>query len=321
MNKVVLVTGGAGYIGGHASLALMERGEKVVVLDDLSESDDSRVPKGATFVKGSIGDAELVKSILREHEIDAVLHFAGFIRVDESVRDPEKYFTNNTTNTQILAKAVSESGVTNFIYSSSAAVYGNPEKVPVQEDDAKNPINPYGESKLRSEKILLAMPELRAGILRYFNVAGVDPQGRAGYRHEPHPTHMIRSAVRALLEGRSFVINGSDYATKDGTCVRDYIHVSDLALAHINVLDYLRSGGSTRIYNCGDGHGYSNLEVVKTLSEVAGKELPFSYGPRRDGDPAELIADASRIRNELGWTPKYGLRDMIQNELDWAGKN
>ncbi len=317
----VLVTGGAGYIGSHVAIALMERSEKVVVLDDLSESDESRVPKGAVFVKASVGDDALVTATVKKYQVDAVLHFAGFIRVDESVREPNKYFKNNTENTRILAEAVASMGVKHLIFSSSAAVYGNPERVPVMETDRTAPINPYGESKLRSEKILLEMSTLQVGILRYFNVAGADPVGRTGYRHEPRPTHMIRSCIRAHLENKPFVINGSDYPTKDGTCVRDYVHVSDLAVAHVKVLEYLRGGDETRIYNVGDGHGYSNLEVVQAVGRVAGRDLEYSFGPRREGDPAELIADSSRIQKELAWQPKFTLEDMIRDELNWVTKS
>ena len=318
MSHSILVTGGAGYIGSHAALALMERGEKVVVLDDLSDSEESRVPRGAIFVLGSVGDVDLVAKTAREHGVNAVMHFAGSVRVDESVREPEKYFKNNTENTRILAEAASRVGVEHFIYSSSAAVYGNPVRIPASEDDETVPINPYGESKLRSEKILLAMHELKCGVLRYFNVAGVDAHGRVGYRREVHPTHMIRSCVRALLDDKPFVINGNDYPTADGTCVRDYIHVSDLANAHVKVLDSLRNGAATRIYNCGVGHGFSNLEVVTTFGRVADKELQCSFGPRREGDPAELVADSSRIQKELGWKAERGLEDMIRDELHWV---
>lgn len=321
MSKTILVTGGAGYIGSHAALALVERGEKVVILDNLSESKRSQVPEGAIFEEGSIGNADLVSNIIAMQGVESVMHFAGFIRVEESVREPAKYFKNNVDNTRILAEVCAKEGVKHFIFSSSAAVYGNPERVPIDEDDKLAPINPYGESKLRGEQLLAEIPEMQKGILRYFNVAGVDAQGRIGYRHEDKPTHMIRSAVRALVEDEPFVINGNDYPTKDGTCIRDYIHVSDLAEAHIKTLDYLREGGATRTYNCGDGHGYSNLEVVQTLSKVSGKELRFAYGHRREGDPAALIADPLRIKRDLGWQPKYTLEDMIRHELAWVEKS
>jgi UDP-glucose 4-epimerase len=322
MNNSVLVTGGAGYIGSHTTLALMERGEGVVVLDDLSESDASRVPQGALFVQGSVGDAHLVEQIIRDHRIDAVIHFAGFIRVDESVREPDKYFKNNTENTQILAEVATQNGIKNFIFSSSAAVYGNPVTVPILEDAPTAPINPYGESKLRAEKVLRPMSERGAFssvIFRYFNVAGTDPSGRVGYRIEPHPTHMIRSCIRAILEKKPFVINGKDFPTLDGTCVRDYIHVSDLALAHVQALGYLRAGGESATFNCGDGHGFSNLEVVQAVEKVTGEKIAYSFGPRREGDPAALVADSSRAQKSLGWKPEFGLEDMIAHEYAWVG--
>lgn len=321
MNKAILVTGGAGYIGSHTVLALLERGEKVVILDNFSESTRSQILAGAIFEEGSVGDADLVSKVLTVHDIGSVLHFAGFIKVEESVREPEKYFKNNTDYTRILAETCAANGVQHFIFSSSAAVYGNPERVPIKEDDRLLPINPYGESKLRAEKILLGISGMQMGILRYFNVAGTDPQGRIGYKREERPTHMIRSCIRAHLEAKPFVINGNDFPTADGTCVRDYIHVSDLAEAHVKVFEHLRGGLSTRIYNCGDGHGFSNLEVVQTVERVTGKGLQRSFGPRREGDPATLIADSSKIKQEVGWSPKYGLEDMIKDELQWAEKN
>lgn len=318
MNKPILITGGAGYIGSHAALALLDRGEQVVILDDLSESKRTQVPAGAIFEEGSIGNADLVTNILATYGIESVMHFAGFIRVDESVREPEKYFKNNVENTRVFAETCVAQGIKHFIFSSSASVYGNPERVPTGEEDKLAPINPYGETKKKGEEILLGLTQMQKGILRYFNVAGVDPSGRAGYRLEAKPTHMIRSCVRAFLEEETFVINGNDYPTEDGTCVRDYIHVSDLAAAHLNTLDYLRSGGVTRVYNCGDGHGYSNLEVVKTFGKVAGKELSYIFGPRREGDPARLIADSRRIQKELAWKPFHSLQDMVRDELRWV---
>jgi len=318
MNKPILVTGGAGYIGSHAAVALMERGEKVVILDDLSESKRSQIPEGAIFVEGSIGNADLVTNVITTHGIESVMHFAGFIQVGESVRDPQKYFKNNVENMRIFAETCASLGVKHFIFSSSAAVYGNPERVPVGEDDRLAAINPYGETKVQGEKLLSQLPSMQKGILRYFNVAGTDPKGRIGYRHQERPTHMIRSCIRALIEDDLFVINGNDYPTRDGTCIRDYIHVSDLADAHVKTLDYLRNGGMTRTFNCGDGHGYTNLEVVKTVEKVGEKSLRLAFGPRREGDPASLIADASRIRKELGWAPQFTLEDMVRHELAWV---
>ena len=317
MNSAVLVTGGAGYIGSHAALALIEKGEHVVILDDFSAGAPVVKLESATYVEGNVGDTSLVTKVIDEYDIKSILHFAGFIRVDESMREPEKYLHNNTENTRTLVETAERCGVEHFIFSSSAAVYGNPEHVPIAEDSPTVPINPYGESKLRAEKVI-AESGVASVILRYFNVAGADPAGRTGYRIEAKPTHMIRSCIRALLDGKTLTINGSDYPTKDGTCVRDYMHVSDLADAHVVALNHLHKGSAPRTYNCGDGHGYSNLEVVQAVGRVAGKDLPHVFGPRREGDPAELVADSSRIYAELGWKPHYGLEDMIKHELAWV---
>lgn len=321
MDKAILVTGGAGYIGSHAVLALLERGEKVVVLDDLSTGGSERVPGGAEFVQGSIGDAELLRSIFAAHAIECVMHFAGVVKVDESVRDPAKYERINVDFARVLAGEVHAHRIPHFIFSSSASVYGNAETVPTAEDAALSPMSPYAETKARGEALLReTLTDSTLGILRYFNVAGSDPQGRAGYRTDEKPTHLIRSAVRATVLGEEFTINGSDYPTPDGTCIRDYIHVSDLADAHVSALDYLREGGETRVFNCGSGHGYSNLEVVKSVERVSGKNLVVHMGPRRPGDPPALVADISRITRELGWKPRYKLDDMISHELIWTQK-
>ncbi|MEN9413340.1 MAG: hypothetical protein RLZZ342_427 [Candidatus Parcubacteria bacterium] len=320
--NTILVTGGAGYIGSHAVHALVERGEQVVVLDDLSTGDASRVPAHAKLIVGSIGDRELVREILRAHKVQSILHFAGVVKVEESVRDPEKYMRINVDYTRILAEEARAAGVSHFIFSSSASVYGNAEENPVPEDALCAPVSPYAESKQRAEAILTeALSSTEAVFLRYFNVAGVDPAGRIGYSTLDKPTHLIRSAVRALMLGQAFTINGSDYPTPDGTCIRDYIHVSDLADAHLAALDYLRGGGVSRIYNCGSGHGYSNTEVVKSVQRIARRDMAVVYGSRRPGDPATLVADISRIGRELGWKPRLKLDDMISHELAWTEKH
>lgn len=319
----ILVTGGAGYIGSHAVLALKERGETVIVLDDLSAGTRERVPAGVELVEGSIGDGELVRSVLHDKRIGAVMHFAGVVKVEESVRDPQKYFHINVEETGILAEEVAKAGVPHFIFSSSASVYGNAEQNPVAEDAPLSPVSPYAETKQQAEELLTKTlgDDVRHAFLRYFNVAGVDREGRVGYRTDEKPTHLIRSAVRALVLGEGFTINGSDYPTPDGTCIRDYIHVSDLADAHLSALDYLRDGGASRVFNCGSGHGYSNAEVVKAVQRIAGKEMVVHMGPRRPGDPAALVADISRIMRELGWKPQFGLDDMIMHELIWTQKH
>ncbi len=317
-----LVTGGAGYIGSHTAQALVERGERVIVLDELSTGERARVSAEAVFVEGSVGDRELVRRVLHDHAIASVIHFAGVVKVEESVREPEKYFRINTEYTGILAEEVRNARVSHFIFSSSASVYGNAEENPVGEDTPPAPINPYAESKARAESLLRAtLGETTGVFLRYFNVAGVDPAGRIGYSTAEKPTHLIRSAVRALVQKEPFVVNGSDYPTPDGTCIRDYIHVSDLADAHLAALDYARGGGGSRVYNCGSGHGYSNTEVVKSVERLARRPLAVSYGPRRPGDPAILVADIARITRELGWKPRYRLDDMIEHELAWTERH
>jgi UDP-glucose 4-epimerase len=323
MERPILVTGGAGYIGSHAVLALTERAEKVIVLDDLSTGARERVPAGVTLIDGSIGDRELIRSVLKEHAIESILHFAGVVKVEESVRDPQKYHMINVDYTRILAEEARAAGVSHFIFSSSASVYGNAEQVPVDEDAPLMPVSPYAETKRDAEVMLgevlgAAVPHV---FLRYFNVAGTDPSGRAGYPTKEKPTHLIRSAVRAALLHEPFTINGSDYPTPDGTCVRDYIHVSDLADAHVSALEYLRTGGASRVFNCGSGHGYSNAEVVKSVQRIAQTPLDITMGPRRAGDPAALVADISRINRELGWKPHFGLDAMIEHEVSWTRKH
>ncbi|MBI5469839.1 UDP-glucose 4-epimerase GalE [Candidatus Kaiserbacteria bacterium] len=314
----ILITGGAGYIGSHAALALLERQERVVILDDYSAGPAPVILDGARYVEGNVGDAALVKKLVKDEGIDSILHFAGFIRVDESMREPQMYFMNNTENTKILMNVAVEGGVKNVIFSSSAAVYGNPEKVPILEDVSLKSINPYGESKLRSEKIIRELP-LKSMILRYFNVAGADPKGRTGYRIEENPTHLIRTALRKLIAGDVFHINGRDYPTPDGTCIRDYIHVSDLAEAHIEALEYLRNGGKSQTMNCGYGHGYSVVEVVNAVMRATNRKLTVEYGPRREGDPAALVADVSRIKKTLAWKPQYdNLETIIRHEYEWV---
>ena len=323
MERSIVVTGGAGYIGSHAVLALKERGEQVVVIDDLSTGASERIPAGVTLVDGSIGDRELVRRVLLEHAVESVLHFAGVVKVEESVSDPEKYRRINVEYTRILAEEARAAGVSHFIFSSSASVYGNAEQIPVEEDAPLLPVSPYAETKRDAEVMLqelfgTALPHV---FLRYFNVAGTDPQGRAGYPTKERPTHLIRSAVRAALLDEPFTINGSDFPTPDGTCVRDYIHVTDLADAHIAALEYLRDGGVSRVFNCGSGHGYSNAEVIKSVQRIAQKELALTMGPRRPGDPAALVADIARIKRELGWKPHYGLDAMIEHEVSWTRKH
>ncbi|MRI57583.1 UDP-glucose 4-epimerase GalE [Methylobacterium sp. DB1607] len=318
----ILVTGGAGYIGSHMVLALVDAGhEEVVVLDDLSTGYDWTLPPEVRLVVGDVADHALVTETILRHRIDAIAHFAAKIVVPESVADPLGYYLANTVKTRALIDTASRTNVKHFIFSSTAAVYGEPEVVPVPETLATNPINPYGRSKLMSEWMLAdaaAAHGFTYGVLRYFNVAGADPRGRSG-QSMPAATHLIKVATQAALGQRTHLeVFGTDYPTRDGSCLRDYIQVSDLAAAHLTVLDHLRGGGESVTVNCGYGRGYSVLEVVEVVKRVSGRDFEVRLSPRRPGDPAQIIAGAERIRNELGWTPKHDDLDaMIGQALAW----
>ncbi len=317
----VLVTGGAGYIGGHMALALLDAGESVVVLDNLSTGFAWAVPPGAKLVVGDIGDAALVDAIIKEHGVDAIAHFAAKIVVPESVADPLAYYLNNTAKARNLLECAVRNGIQHFIFSSTAAVYGEPAINPVFETAALAPINPYGRSKLMVEWMLqdaAAAHPLRYAALRYFNVAGADPQGRLG-QSSPVATHLIKVAAQAALGQRAGLdVFGTDYPTPDGSCVRDYIQVTDLIDAHLLALRHLRAGGASFTYNCGYGHGASVLEVVDVVKQVSGVDFEVRLKGRRAGDPAALVAGAERIRTELGWTPKHdNLKEIVRQALDW----
>ncbi len=303
----ILVTGGAGYIGSHMVHALHDAGERVVVLDNLSTGFRFLVPPSVPLVVGSTGDQSLVASVIREHGVDAVIHFAASIVVPESVADPMAYYRNNTMNTCLLLGAAIEANVKQVIFSSTAAVYGNPQSVPVREDAATAPISPYGSSKLMSEIMLHDAGKaygLRFVILRYFNVAGADPQQRTG-QSTPMATHLIKVACEAALGKRAKLdVFGTDYPTPDGTCIRDYIHVSDLAAAHSAALLYLRRGGQNVTFNCGYGRGASVLEVIGSVKKVSGVDFTVEIEGRRPGDPAALVADVARIHAALDWKPR-----------------
>lgn len=317
----VLVTGGAGYIGSHMVLALVDAGHDVVVLDDFSTGFDWAVHPAATLVAGDVSDGELTRRVVREHGIDAVIHFAARIVVPDSVADPLGYYLANTVKTRALIEAVVQAGVPHFIFSSTAAVYGMIGSDPVAEDAALAPISPYGRSKLMSEWMLadtaVAHP-LRYVALRYFNVAGADPLGRSG-QSTAGATHLIKVAAETALGKRSGMqVYGTDYETPDGTCLRDYIHVSDLAKAHLDALTYLKAGGNSAVLNCGYGRGYSVLEVIDTVKRVSGVDFPVQVSGRRPGDPAAIVARATRIRSELGWTPKLDdLPTIVEHALAW----
>jgi UDP-glucose 4-epimerase len=310
----VLIAGGAGYIGSHAVLACLEAGLQVVVLDDLSAGRRSLVPPAARFVEGDVGDAALVDRLIREAGIKALMDFAGSIVVPESVTEPAKYYRNNTVNSLGLFEAAIEAGVTALIYSSTAAVYGDASDAPLAEDSPLSPASPYGRSKLAAEfilKDLCAASDARHAILRYFNVAGADPQGRSGQVSE-RATHLIKVACEVAAGKRPILpIYGIDYPTPDGSCVRDYIHVSDLAELHVLALKRLLAGGESFTANCGYGVGTSVLEVVAALERVLGRPLPTEIHGRRPGDPPSLVADSSRIRALLDWRPKLDDLDGI----------
>jgi UDP-glucose 4-epimerase len=320
----VLVTGGAGYIGSHMVHALVDAGERVVVLDNLTTGFDWAVAKNATLVVAGTGDQARVAALIAEHKVDAVIHFAASIVVPDSVRDPLSYYRNNTANSRALIETAIKGGVRQFIFSSTAAVYGNPERVPVREDDPTIPMSPYGSSKLMTEIMLRdasAAHGLRHVILRYFNVAGADPRGRTG-QSTKGATHLIKVAVETALGLRPKMdVFGTDYPTPDGTCIRDYIHVSDLVRAHSDALDYLRGGGASTTLNCGYGRGFSVLEVIDTVKRVAGVEFKVELAPRRAGDPAQIVAASDRARAMLKWQPHFDdLDTIVTHALAWEKK-
>lgn len=317
----VLVTGGAGYIGSHMALALLDRGEDVVVLDDLSTGFDWAVPTGCAFVEGSVGDHALVARILREHRVSAIAHFAGSLLVGESVRDPLRYYDNNVGGLCALLHEAAGAGVDQFIFSSTAAVYGDRNEGRVSEDARLDPVSPYGRSKLMGETILSdaeAAHGIRHAILRYFNVAGADPDRRAG-ESTNDTTHLVKVALEAAMGKREGMqVFGADYPTADGTAVRDYVHVSDLARAHLAALDRLRGGGASLTANVGYGRGFSVRQVVDAVREVTGLDPRAADAPRRAGDPASIVADATRLRAATGWTPRHDdLHEIVGHAFEW----
>ena len=321
----VLVTGGAGYIGSHAVLALKDGGYSPVVLDDLTTGARDAVPRDVPFHLGDVADRELVAGILGEHAVTSVMHFAGSISVGESVLAPLKYYRNNVLGSLALIESCLAAGVGRFIFSSSAAVYGVPQALPVTEDAPMAPINPYGASKAMTERMLAdtaaAHPAFSPVCLRYFNVAGADAKGRTG-QQGPQSTHLIRAAVEAALGHRDGLeVFGADYDTRDGTCERDYLHVTDLADSHVAALRYLEAGGPPAALNCGYGRGYTVLEVIAAVEEVIGRPLPVRSGPRRPGDPPRLVANGDKIKQVLGWSGAHSsLNDMISSALAWQAR-
>jgi len=317
----VLVTGGAGYIGSHMVLELLDAGERVVVLDNLSTGFAWAVPEDVPLIIGDTGDQALVTRLIGDHGVEAIIHFAASIVVPDSVHDPLGYYRNNTVNSRALIECAVKNGVRHFIFSSTAAVYGDPAEIPAREDTPTQPASPYGWSKLMSEVMLRDAARahgLGHLILRYFNVAGGDPRRRTGQSSKA-ATHLIKVAVETALGSRpKLQVFGLDYPTPDGTCIRDYIHVSDLTRAHMDALRHLRSGGRSLTLNCGYGHGFSVLEVIETVKRVSGVDFRVETAPRRLGDPARIVADSALARATLGWQPRFDdLASIVAHALAW----
>jgi UDP-glucose-4-epimerase GalE len=320
--KRILVTGGAGYIGSTTSLLLLDAGYDVIVVDDLSRGHRDNVDPGRLRVL-NILDTDGLTKLLTEEPCDAVIHFAAYIAVGESMKKPEDYFQNNTSGSLSLFTAMARTGVKAVVFSSTAAVYGMPEKNPITEDQPYAPLSVYGESKVMVEKQLGwfdVVHGLRSVCLRYFNASGAEEKLRVGERHDPE-THLIPLLFRAVQTGQPVTIFGEDYETPDGTCIRDYIHVSDLAQAHVVAVESLLNGGPSNRFNVGTGSGFSVREVVHAVEEVTGKKVPYKVGPRREGDPAALVADSTRLQQTLGWTPRSSdLKNIVDTAWRFANK-
>ncbi|HEX2237793.1 MAG TPA: UDP-glucose 4-epimerase GalE [Gammaproteobacteria bacterium] len=319
----ILVVGGAGYVGCHMVAVLGEAGYKPVTLDNLYSGYRDAVIAGE-FIQGDLNDRELLNQVLDAHDFAGVMHFAAHIEVGESVRDPAKYYRNNVANTQNLLDAMVRYGVNAFIFSSTAAIFGEPQYIPIDEQHPKAPVNPYGRSKWMVEQLLEDYDHaygLKSCALRYFNAAGADPRGRLGERHQPE-SHLIPLVLQAASGRReSITLYGNDYDTTDGTCIRDYIHVSDLCDAHLLALEQLTQGGESNRYNLGNGQGYSVQEVIDAAAKVTGREIPVVRGERRPGDPATLVADSARARSKLGWSPRFAdLDTIIAHAWAWEQK-
>lgn len=317
---MILITGGAGYIGSHVNKALNKAGYETVVLDNLIKGFEDFV-KWGVFVEGDYGDEELLNRIFKEYDIEAVMHFGAYISVAESVECPKAYLENNYEKTLTLIKAMKNNGVKNLIFSSTAAVYGSPVEIPIKETHQLKPINPYGKSKLLVEEYLKSQDDINYVIFRYFNASGDDPDCEIGELHEPE-THLIPLILDAALgKCDSISVFGDDYDTEDGSCVRDYIHVSDIANAHIEGLRYLENGGENNVFNIGNGRGFSVKEVISVVKKVTGKDFPVNIEGRRPGDPGTLVADSNKIHEVLGWTPEYDtLESIIETAWMWHQK-
>lgn len=320
----ILVTGGAGYIGSFMTKRLLEREDEVVVVDSLERGHKEAVDPKAKFIQGNLLDDSFVESIFQNEKFDAVINFAGFIAMGESMENPFMYFQNNVFSSLKILEQMVKTGSNNFIFSSSAGVYGNPVKLPIPEDHPKNPENPYGESKLMVEKIMkwyFETKKINTAALRYFNASGASLDATRGENHTPE-SHLIPNIIKALLENRTFNLFGDDYKTKDGTCVRDYIHVLDLVEAHLLAIDKLKKSPGNYAFNVGTGNGFSNKEVVEMVEKVSGRQVNIQISPRRPGDADELVADSTKIKSELGFTPKYSdLETIVKTAWEWHSKN
>ena len=325
-NLTILVTGGAGYIGSHTVLALQNQGYQIIVVDNLiyGHRELIEIFPAVKLIVGDINDAQLLKNIFSTYDITAVIHFAAYAYVGESITDPRKYYRNNVVGSLTLLEAMVDHGINKIVFSSTCATYGIPYTVPITEDQLQNPINPYGTSKLAVEKILLDFSQaygFKSVIFRYFNAAGADPKGRVGEDHTPE-THLIPLILYTALGKRSQInIYGTDYSTTDGTCIRDYIHVSDLAQAHILGLEYLLQGGNTNIFNLGNGNGFSVREMIETAQLVTNRPIKVLEGDRRPGDPPILVGSSTKSHRILGWQPQYPLaKDILHHAWSWHQK-
>jgi UDP-glucose 4-epimerase len=320
--RKILVTGGAGYIGSHTVRMLLQQGHDVTVVDNLSKGHRHNVPAERLHVL-DLADTQALSSLLREKQCEAVIHFAAFIAVGESMREPARYFRNNVCGSLSLLDAMVQANVKHLVFSSTAAVYGNPQGSPILESFPIQAVNAYGESKVMVETLLGWFDQvhrLTSVCLRYFNASGCDPAGGLGEEHEPE-THLIPLVLRAVQTGKPITVFGEDYPTPDGTCIRDYIHVNDLAQAHILALEYLIQGGASEKFNVGTGTGHSVLEMIRAVEDVTGKKVPYEVGPRREGDPPSLVASSQKLRERLGWSPQYAeLRTIVQHAWNFANR-
>jgi UDP-glucose 4-epimerase len=319
----ILVTGGAGYIGSHTVRLLLQQGYDVAVVDDLSKGYKHNVPGNRLF-KLNLSETAALTELMRQTRCEAVIHFAAFIAVGESMREAGRYFTNNVGGSLSLLNAMVQAGVKHMVFSSTAAVYGNPHTSPILETFPIQAVNPYGESKVMVETLLRwfdAIHHLTSVCLRYFNASGADPEGQIGEEHEPE-THLIPLILRAVETGNPITVFGNDYDTPDGTCIRDYIHVDDLAQAHILALEHLLSGGASDQFNVGTGTGHTVMEMIRAVEEVTGRKVPYVVGPRREGDPPALVAASDKLRNTLGWKPQYTeIQTIIRHAWNFAQKH